>query len=245
MLSGIIGGQSVDAEEFGRAAVHVGIVMDEQFQCLAVRIPKPSGKEFLQYFAQHLGIQTPLIYISTEDEIDAMILRVSYAEKQKITVLKIIEKGLRSFGIQAGLSDLYEDLLLSRFYYTQARYALENGEASQSNDNLLLFEDCCLDYILYHCTGDLNSEMIWSKGFQKLVEHDRTKFRASYVETLRAYLDNNLNDNRSAVALQITRNSFLSRLERVNALLGENLKDPKVRFRYELAVLLYEKYKNE
>jgi DNA-binding PucR family transcriptional regulator len=48
---------------------------------------------------------------------------------------------------------------------------------------------------------------------------------------------------RAAAALYMSRNSFLSRLGRVNALIEEDLFDPKVRFRYELSLLLYDKWK--
>ena len=51
-----------------------------------------------------------------------------------------------------------------------------------------------------------------------------------------------MNANKAAATLFITRNSFLSRLERINTLLNEDMKDPKVRFRLELSLLLYDKW---
>jgi len=83
--------------------------------------------------------------------------------------------------------------------------------------------------------------MLWKEGFKKLLDHDTTG-RANYIETLRAYLDNNLNTQRTAEVLHISRNSLLSQLERINALVHEDFDDPKVRFRYELTLLLFDKY---
>lgn len=241
MLSRIITGEAVDAEEFVRVISYIGITPGEQFRCLAIRIPKPSGKEFIRYFLQHLGTQVPAMYVPTNGEIAAMVLRVSMAKQQGIDVISIMEKELKSFGLRVGLSDRYDDLLFTQHYFAQARYALERGEATQDGGYVSLFADYCLDYILENCPGNLKPTMLWSEGFRRLIDHD-LKGRTSYIETLRAYLDNNLNANRAAAALYITRNAFLSRLERINALLDENLKDPKVRFRYELSLLLYDKW---
>ena len=143
-----------------------------------------------------------------------------------------------------GLSDEYENLLFTQQYFAQARYALESGETKQTSSYVSLFEDYCMDYILENCSGNLRPTMLWKEGFKRLLEHD-INGRADYVDTLREYLNNNLNAQKTAAALNISRNSLLSRLERINALLAEDLKDPQVRFRYELSLFLYDKYANE
>jgi DNA-binding PucR family transcriptional regulator len=86
--------------------------------------------------------------------------------------------------------------------------------------------------------------MLWKEGFRRLLDHDATG-RANYIDTLRVYLDNNFNAQKAAAALHISRNSLLSQLERINVLLDEDLRDLKVRFRYELTLLLYDKYISE
>lgn len=241
MLSEIIAGGIVDAEEFIRIVSCYGITPEDQFRCLAIGIPKPSGIEFIRNFLLHLGTQVPAMYVPTDGEIAAMVLNNSIVERQGMDVISIMEKKLESFKFRVGLSHRYDDLLLTQQYFTQAQYALEKGEATQKGKYVSLFEDYCLDYILENCPGNLKPAMLWSEGFKRLEEHD-IKGRVSYLETLRAYLNNNLNANRAAAALYITRNSFLSRLERINALLDEDLEDPKVRFRYELSLLLYDRW---
>lgn len=241
MLSGIIDGRIINEEEFTRVLTFVGVAATEQFQCLAIKVPKPSGNEYIRYFLQQLETKIPAIYIPTYGEVAAMVLRVSIAEQQEINVISTLQKELESFGVRVGLSDTYDDLLCTKQYFTQARFALEAGEVTQNENSILHFTDYCMDYILENCPGNLKASMLFTEGFKRLVKHD-IDGRVSYIETLRAYLDNNLNANKAATTLYITRNSFLSRLERINTLLDEDIHDPRVRFRLELSLLLYDKW---
>ena len=242
MLSEIISGHSVNEEEFSQTLSYFGYRRGDQFRCLAIRLPKPSGKEFVRNFLQLLGTQIPTMYIPLSGEIVAMIMSASSAGRQDVGPLSLMEEKLNSLGFRVGASDEYSDLLLSQYYFAQARYALVCGEVTQAGKSVALFSDYCLDYILENVSGGLQPNMIWSEGFRKLVAHD-VNGRANYVETLRAYLDNNLNAHRAASKLYISRNSLLSQLERIQSLLGEDLADFKVRFRYELSLLLYDKWK--
>lgn len=240
MLTRIITGGVIDAAEFSGMISCYGITPEDQFRCLAIRIPQPSGKEFIRNLLLHFGTHVPAMYIPVDEEISAMVLNATMAQQQGIDTIPEIKRILEPYRFRAGLSHPYHDLLLTRYYFTQARYALEKGDAAQEGKCLFLFEEYWLDYILEKCTGELKPAMLWSKGFNRLVEHD-LKGRVSYIETLRSFLDNNLNASRTAADLYITRNSLLSRLKRITALLEENLEDPEVRFRYELSLLLYNK----
>ncbi len=243
MMAELIAGRTVDAEEFARVLAAFRVTPGEQYQCLVIRTPKPSGKEFIRNFLRHLGTQIPAIYVSTIEEIAAMVMSATRAEQQGIDVIPVLEDKLKSFGFRVGLSDRYDNLLLTQQYFEQARYALESGEAIQEGSYVSEFANYCLDYILDNCSGKLKPTMLWKEGFKRLLEHD-INGRADYINTLRVYLDNNLNAQRAAADLHISRNSLLSQLERINALIDEDLKDPKVRFRYELTMLLYDKHIN-
>ncbi len=244
MMSEIIAGGIVDVDVFTRVLSSFGVTPGDQAQCLALRIPWPSEKEYIRNFLHHLGTQIPAMYIPTNGDIAAMIMSTSRAERQGIDVFSILEDKLKSFKYRVGLSDRYDNLLLTQHYFEQAKFALESGEARKDDKFVFLFEDYSLDYILENCSGKLKPNMLWKEGFRRLIDHDITG-RANYIDTLRVYLDNNLNAQRAATVLQISRNSLLSQLLRINALIEEDLKDPIVRFRYELSLLLYDKYMNE
>lgn len=241
MLSKIIKGGIVSEEELHQALPHLGYWPEDEYRCLAIRIPTLSGKEFIRNFLQILGPQNPAMYIRSAGEIAALLVNESFATRQGIEALSFIEQKVRALGFHVGSSDAYSDLSLSQQYFAQSRYALQCGEASPMSKHITLFSDFCLDYILENVSGELKPHLLWSEGFKRLVLHD-VNGRVSYVETLRTYLDNNLNAHRTAAQLCISRNSLLSQLERIQSLLEEDLKDPKVRFRYDLSLLLYDKW---
>ncbi|MCB2173558.1 helix-turn-helix domain-containing protein [archaeon] len=244
MLSEVIMGRKVDIEAFDKVITSYGVVPGHKAQCLALKIPWPSEKEYVRNFLYHLGTVIPAMYVPTEGNIAAMIISTTRVEQQGIELISTLEEKIRSYGYRVGLSDSFENLLLANHYFAQAKYALECGLESKDEKFVYQFSDHSLDFILKHCVGDLKPFMLWQEGFTKLIEHDATG-RAPYINTLRAYLDNNMNAQKAASVLHISRNSLLSQLERINALIEEDLKDPKVRFRYELSMLLYDKGKNE
>ena len=244
MLSEIIAGSSVDEEEFLRALSYFGYTRGDQFRCLAIRIPKISGKEFIRNFMQILGTQISAIYVPTPGEIVAMITSVLRTVRQKDEDISLIERKMSALGFRVGASEIFDDLQLAHHYFAQASYALVQGEVTQSEKNVTLFSDYSLEYILENATGELKPQMLFNDGFRKLMVHDKTG-RANYVETIRAYLNNNLNAYRTAAELNISRNSLLSRLERMQAMINEDLSDIKVRFRYELSLLLFDKWSEE
>jgi hypothetical protein len=241
MLTTLISGGNVDPEELAKVMTSFRVTPGEEFQCIAIRIPKPSGKEYIRNFLHNLGTQIPSIYIPLEGEIAAMVMSTTRAVRQKIDVISVLDEKLKSFGFRIGLSDRFDNLIFLQQYFTQAQYALEQGETALNGKNVSTFTDCCLDYILDNCYGELKPVMLWKEGFKKLLDHD-IRGRANYIETLRAFLDNNLNTQRTAEVLHISRNSLLSQLERINALVVEDFDDPNVRFRYELSLLLFDKY---
>lgn len=240
MLSDVIAGSAVEPVEFTRRLAEFGVLPGEHFRCLSLKIPKPSEREYVRNFLQHLGTQIPAMYIPTSGDIAAMGMSMTRAEKQGVDVISILEEKLKSYGYKVGLSDTFENLLFLPQYFTQSSYALQKNEAADDGKYVAIFDDYCMDYILDNCPGNLKPSMLWKEGFKRLLDHD-INGRADYINTLRVYLDHNLNAQRAAAALHISRNSLLSQLDRINALIGEDLRDPKVRFRYELSLLLYDK----
>ena len=161
MLLGIIEGRTIDEVEFARITALIGFSPNEHFQVLAIKIPKPSGEDYIRYFLQQLESKIPAIYALSNGDFAVMVFRVSTAEQQGVNVLSILENELNSFGFRVGLSDRYTDLFFTKQYFEQARYALEIGETSREGKSILSFSDCCLDYILENCSGGLKPFMLW------------------------------------------------------------------------------------
>ena len=77
--------------------------------------------------------------------------------------------------------------------------------------------------------------MYFTSGLRRLLAHDRDS-AISYVQTLSVYLKHNMNVTHTAKALYIHRSTLLDRLERMKALLNEDLNDPDERLRIEMVL---------
>lgn len=153
--------------------------------------------------------------------------------------LKSIVASLRS---HAGISDRFSEIFSSRRFYHQAKHAYNIGSEAGGQETLYAFSDYYELFISKNCSGDLYPEMLWPVGFHRLIEHDKNS-QVSYLDTLRVYLEENMNGLATARRLNIHRNSFTARLTRLTDLLGEDLDDPKARFRVALSFLLLDQMK--
>lgn len=142
---------------------------------------------------------------------------------------------LTSLDMKAGMSDHVGDPLEARSYFLQASIALEKGSCLQESPLLYRFQDFALAELLENCTGEMPIEMYFTSGLRRLFAHDRGS-TTSYVQTLRVYLKHNMNVTHTAQALYIHRSTLIDRLERIRALLDEDLEDPDERLRLEMVL---------
>ncbi|MCL2164934.1 MAG: helix-turn-helix domain-containing protein, partial [Oscillospiraceae bacterium] len=83
----------------------------------------------------------------------------------------------------------------------------------------------------------LPAPYLFPEGLRRLLELNRTS-AVDYIETLSIWLDEGLNDSRTAKRLFICRNSFLSRQKRLLAALEIDINDPDARFYLSLCLRL-------
>lgn len=142
---------------------------------------------------------------------------------------------LASLDMKAGMSDHVSDPLEARSYFLQASIALDKGSCLDESPLLYRFQDFALAELLENCTGEMPLEMYFTSGLRRLLAHDRDS-TISYVQTLSVYLKHNMNVTHTAKALYIHRSTLLDRLERMKALLNEDLNDPDERLRIEMVL---------
>lgn len=140
---------------------------------------------------------------------------------------------LTSMEMRAGISDHVTSLLEARWFFLQASMALENGAILDPDKRLYRFQTYALDEMVENSLGEMPVEMFYSSGLRRLLAHDAGS-ATSYVETLRCYLDHNMNVTHTAAALYVHRSTLIERLSRIKDALGENLDDPDVRLRLQL-----------
>ncbi len=143
-----------------------------------------------------------------------------------------------SMGYLVGYSKAFSDIeeLLPHIQF--AEYALEFGSKKEGGARLF-FDDYVADYILTRFDGGFPVEYLFDDEFRRLLEHDR-RSPVSYVETLRLYLDNATNVQKSARQLFIHRSSLINRLEIIRNRIGVDLDSPQRRFQLQLFLRLLE-----
>jgi DNA-binding PucR family transcriptional regulator len=97
------------------------------------------------------------------------------------------------------------------------------------------FRKYALNELILNAQNDLPLDTYYPDGLRRLISHDEES-NTSYIETLRVYLNNNMAATKTAGDLFIHRSTLLERLDRINAILKEDLKDPDVRL--QLMIIL-------
>ena len=154
--------------------------------------------------------------------------------------LERIRKALHEFELNVGVSLMFDRMGDFPLYYKQAGIALKYGIKENSPEWMHKFEDHCFSYMLDCCTEELPPDMLFPPALHKLIDHDRKK-STSYVETLRAYLENDMKPAKAMKALYIQRSTFLYRLDRINEMIGLDLENERIKTHFLLSFQLMDK----
>lgn len=136
----------------------------------------------------------------------------------------------------AGLSNSFTNLNQLHYHFIEARSAIQFSD--KGTNTVAIFNEHLIPYILHHCTGELPSLNLYPQGLLNVIHYNETS-SVDYIDTLKIWLEEGLNDTRSAARLFISRNSFLSRRDRILVLLEDNLDNPDRRFQLYFCVRLY------
>lgn len=172
-------------------------------------------------------------------EAEAVIIGIVHIDNKSKSLEKIKED-LKEFELNAGISHIFRDFKKFPLYYRQASIALKYGSKKNTDKLVHGFEEFCLDYMLDCCTEKLPADVLFPPELHKLIEHDRKK-HSNYVETLRAYIENDLKPAKAMKALYIQRSTFLYRIDRISEMVGLDFEDEKVKLHFMLAFQLMDK----
>lgn len=115
--------------------------------------------------------------------------------------------------LKAGISRVFEDIFRARDYYLQASCALETGIDKKAKGVCHFFESNVFNYMIISSCGEFDPKMIVEP---KLIELARkSEAGVDYVETLKAYLDNECNATKTARQLFIHRSTLDDRIRRI------------------------------
>lgn len=147
----------------------------------------------------------------------------------------ILTPYLQDMNFRAGISMPFKDIYKSRSYYVQAANALHMGSEQYPQKLIYNFTDYALPYMLQHCSGEFEPELIFPPGLTHILHH---KGSADYWETLKRYLDNECNASRTASEMYLHRSTLLPRLEKIKTFV--EMDTPQQRLYLRICIYLYE-----
>ncbi|MGM9659370.1 MAG: PucR family transcriptional regulator [Faecousia sp.] len=231
--------------ELSRKQHHFSGSMDGWYICAKI-VPSSltSSKVTSSYILQHIETTFPgSNAFETDGYLVALIdlIKVGCDEK---TTLYSLRRLLKEMGLRAGVSCPFQNLLSVRLYFRQAVLALELGGNKDAKHCCYCFSDYKLSYMCISSLGEFSVENMMSAGFARLVRHDAAS-QTNYVQTLRVYLNNNMNSSKTAQELFIHRSTFQERLQRIESMLDLNLEDPAQRLYLMLMLQILEEQGKE
>ena len=133
-------------------------------------------------------------------------------------------------GVSHSFSDIYESVHACY----QAAAALDT-EGNASADGISMFEDSILLLLLKNALKGVPAKYYYTEGLTRLADHDASS-QVSYIDTLKAYLDNNCSIAETARALHLHRSSLIDRLGRIIQTLGCDLNDSGTRLAMQIVL---------
>lgn len=133
---------------------------------------------------------------------------------------------IRESYLKAGYSRIVTGHSNLRRQYLQASAALSVGSRLKPSLWIHQFNTFAFPYLLEQATRQMPANMICHEKLLLLRQHDEQQ-KTQYMQTLRIYLDTQLNAVQTAKQLYIHRSTLLYRLDRIRELLESKLDDPE------------------
>lgn len=146
-----------------------------------------------------------------------------------------LEPMLYAMKLHCGVSNYFTDLREALVYHRQAEIAFENGSLAMPQLNYHYFTSFILMEMVSNSLGGLPAETYYPEGMKKLLEHDKTA-DVSYLETLRVFLEENMNYSSAARLLYVHRSTLIDRIHRIESETGIDLSDPNERLHLHLLI---------
>jgi sugar diacid utilization regulator len=175
-----------------------------------------------------------------EDRIIFMVSKENDEVLSDNTKAKFIDF-LKLNNLKAGISLIFENLLETKNFYSQATYALKLSEQLNAEGYIFYFEDYLEYYLFYMCENvDTNVKKIELHTLihpfiNQLIDIDKNS-NSELLKTLMAYLESNRNATDASKKLNIHCSTFFYRFHKIEGLLNIPLNDSDILFKLELSL---------
>lgn len=166
------------------------------------------------YYCRELRKEFPesLAFVPENDLV--MVVNQTVSQRSSSDFFQQFAVFIRENNFRAGTSNPCRDLYKIRKYYRQAQIVLDIGQKENPSEWRHSFGDYVLNYIFSMATSEFEKEELYSPVYYKIRKYDEEN-GTSLLETLRCYLDNQMNTLRTAQELFIHRSTMIYRLKRI------------------------------
>jgi len=151
-----------------------------------------------------------------------------------------IEILLDKLSLTAGISNAFRDFFDLKFCYQEALFALRQIDTLPPGSLMVRFKEVTLEHFLQFGFSIIPIRLICAPCIIRLAEHDLDS-SVSYCDSLEKYMDTGCNLAETARLLNISRNTFLSRLERIMRYIDLDLTNGDDRLLIQISLRLIRK----
>lgn len=155
------------------------------------------------------------------------------------TIVEKVTFYLQDSNVRAGISMPFADIKKARYYYYQARIALNLGNTFMQQQYVYTFRESALCHILLHGSNVLPAQFICPSGLWKIWQ-ERDKGPVDYWETIKVYMEKECNASQTARQLCVHRQTFLYRIEKLKEWLDVDFDNANDRLWLQISIKLFE-----
>gem|GEM_PF-3226617 len=185
--------------------------------CAAIKPPNTHNELPTEYLCALLESRVPKSAALFADPYIAMFMSVSSGSDND-AVYALLAEALEGLSMRAGVSYRFEDIEKAKYYFRQAAAAIETADIFtrfKREETLCFFRDHALLYALRGSVGEFLPEYMLPDGLLKLRDKGEAPGSVDYWETLKVYLDNEMNATETAKKLFIHRTTLQTRLAKL------------------------------
>ncbi len=240
IFQSVLTDRTADYVQISRRLSAAGWGSDDEYLCLILQITYLNQKQLstgaiCHYIQKQLNDSVSFLY---QEEVVSFFNLSRLGMDEEAVAAKLVYF-IRDSYLKAGYSRTMKGHMNLRRQYVQARTALDVGSRKKPYLWIHYFNQVALPYIIEQSTRRLPANMICHEGLLRLKEQDE-KNHTEYMQTLKVYLDQQLNATQTAKELFIHRSTFLYRLEKIKEILHSDLEDADEIFYLELSFRLLE-----
>lgn len=186
----------------------------------------------IQVYLEEITHNASFFYYNSDFVLVANAVPETFLRKLAEGTVYRAGKRMPELSLKVGVGSRRMDISKLAVSYHRAKAA--SRIAMKTGQSVVEFDRCGLDRLLYMTSDPDILEEMEHETLAVLEEYD-AKHHASYIETLRSYLNHNGSIQAVAAELYTHRNTVLYRVGNIKKLLGTDLDTPQERLPYQIA----------